>query len=372
MSDRDSPLLLTPGPLTTAASTRDAMSRDWGSRDRAFIDLNARVRGALVGIAEAAETHVCVPVQGSGTFAIEATLGTVIPRDGKLLALVNGAYGKRIAKICAVAAIPCTTRDWKETDPVAPAAVAAALAGQPDVTHVAVVHCETTTGILNPIEEIADVVAAAGRSLVIDAMSTFGAIPLSAREVPFDAVVASSNKCLEGAPGVGFAILRRKALQSAQGNARSLSLDLYEQWQGFERNGQWRFTPPTHVMAALDCAIELHTAEGGARGRGARYRANCKILVEGMRRLGFETVLPDALQAPIIVTFRTPRDPSFEFETFYDRLARRGFVIYPGKLTELDTFRIGCIGQVTPDDMRAAVAAVRDTLNEMGVTECAP
>ena len=364
------PLLLTPGPLTTSAETKAAMLRDWGSRDKAFIAINARVRERLIEIAGGAGSHVCVPIQGSGTFAIEATVGTLLPRDGKMLVLVNGAYGKRIAKICAVMGRACATIETAEDVPNDPAALDAALTADPAITHVAAIHCETTSGILNPIEAIAEVTKRHGRGLIIDAMSAFGAIPLDARAVPFDALVASSNKCLEGVPGMGFAIIRRQALEGSAGNAHALSLDLHAQWVAMEGNGQWRFTPPTHVIAAFDQALAEHAAEGGVAGRGARYRRNRQVLVKGMRGLGFETLLPDILQAPIIVTFHNPTDPAFAFEVFYDHLRRRGYAIYPGKLTVADSFRIGCIGRLDEDDMRGALAAIEDSLREMAVTQC--
>jgi len=366
------PFLLTPGPLTTSRTVKEAMLRDWGSRDGAFIALNARIRTRLEELAGGVGTHVTVPVQGSGTFAVEAMIGTLLPRDGALLVLVNGAYGKRIVRMAEVMGRRVSAIETAEDQPVDVAALDRALAGDSAITHVAVVHCETTSGILNPIGDVAAVVARHGRRLLIDSMSAFGALPLDARDVPFDAVAASANKCLEGVPGVGFVIVRRDALADAKGNAHSLSLDLHDQWRGFEANAQWRFTPPTHVLSALSQAMDEHEAEGGVEGRGGRYAANCRILVEGMRALGFQTLLPDGLQAPIIVTFRMPADPAFVFETFYDRLRDKGFVIYPGKLTVADSFRIGCIGRLGETEMRAALAAIRTTLDEMGVRSGAP
>ncbi len=372
MGTRTEPILLTPGPLTTSRGTKAAMLRDWGSRDTEFIALNARVRARLVDIAGGGESHVCVPVQGSGTFAIEAAVGTLVPRNGKMLVLVNGAYGRRIARICDAIGRAYTTLETTEDTPNDPAALDSALAADGAITHVAAIHCETTSGILNPIEEIAAIVAGHGRSLVIDAMSAFGAIELDARKTPFDAVVASANKCLEGVPGVGFAVIRADTLARAEGNAPSLSLDLHDQWRAMEGNGQWRFTPPTHVLAALDQALDEHATEGGVAGRGARYRQNCRVLVDGMRGLGFETLLPDELQAPIIVTFHTPADANFDFGAFYDHLNRRGYVIYPGKLTVADSFRIGCIGKVFEADMRGVLGAIEETLGMMGVETRAP
>jgi 2-aminoethylphosphonate-pyruvate transaminase len=366
------PWLLTPGPLTTSATVKEAMLRDWGSRDEAFIAMNARLRDRLVGLANAEADHVCVPMQGSGTFAIEATIGTLLPKDGKLLVLVNGAYGKRMVRIALTMGRAVMAVETAEDTPVSPDALHARLQSEPLVTHVAVVHCETTSGILNPVEQVAEVCASHRRALIIDAMSTFGALPLDARKLPFEAAVASAGKCLEGVPGVGFAIVRRDALERARGNAHSLSLDLEDQWRGFATNGQWRFTPPTHVLAALDRALDELAAEGGVEGRLTRYRRNHAVLVDGMAALGFQPLLPPPLQGPIIVTFLRPADPAFVFENFYALLRRKGFVIYPGKLTVADSFRIGCIGRLGEVEMRAAVAAVRATLGEMGVVSGAP
>ena len=359
--------LLTPGPLTTSFTVKQAMLRDWGSRDKKFIALNARIRDKLVQIAGGGGDYTCVPVQGSGTFAIEATLGTLLPRDGRLLVLVNGAYGERmmkIAKYMGRSAIALSCAEDRTPDLTS---LETLLAEDAAITHVAAVHCETTSGILNPIREIADIVAKHGRGLIIDAMSAFGAIPLDVGEVTCDAVVASSNKCLEGVPGMGYAIIRRSVLEGCEGNAHSLALDLYDQWRGFEANAQWRFTPPTHVLAAFDQAVAEFEEEGGVAARNGRYSENRRTLVAGMREMGFETLLPDELQAPIIVTFHMPADPKFDFAAFYDKLAARGYVIYPGKLTVAPTFRIGCIGQLQKQDMEDALAVIRETVDEMGV-----
>ncbi len=370
--ERSAPLLLTPGPLTTAIATRRAMLADWGSRDAAFIALTARVRARLAELVGGGDSHVCVPLQGSGTFAIEATLGTLVPRDGKALILVNGAYGRRMAKILERLGRRYETLETAEDAPPDAEAVAARLSSDPAITHVAAVHCETTSGILNPIAAIAAAVAGQGRRLIIDSMSAFGGIPFDVRRVPCEAVVASSNKCLEGVPGLAFAVVRRDALAGSSGNAHSISLDLHDQWRAMEGNGQWRFTPPTQVLAALDQALALLEVEGGVPARHARYTANCRVLIEGLRRLGFETLLPGALQAPIIVTVRMPADPAFCFDAFYDGLRERGFVIYPGKLTEAPSFRIGCIGDVFPKDMEAAVAAIAAVMAGLGVASGAP
>lgn len=363
----DEPLLLTPGPLTTSRSVKEAMLRDWGSRDAAFIAMNRRVQQRLVELAGSLGTHVAVLLQGSGTFGVEAMLGTMVPATGKVLILINGAYGHRMAQICGRIGRAHATLEWPEDAPVDPAAVAPALAADPAITHVAVVYCETTSGMLNPVAAVAAAVKAAGRRLLLDAMSAFGALPCDAREIHYDALVSSFNKDLEGVPGATFVICRQSALEAAAGNAHSVVLDLHDQWQFMEKTGQWRFTPPTHVVAAFDRALEEHAAEGGVSGRGARYRRNCQALIEGMRAMGFRTLLPDALQAPIIVTFHKPSDPRFDFNVLYEKLASRGYLIYPGKLTKIDSFRIGCIGRLDDEDVRGALAAIRDALTEMGV-----
>jgi 2-aminoethylphosphonate-pyruvate transaminase len=303
---------------------------------------------------------------------VEATIGTLVPRDGRLLVLVNGAYGRRMVRIAEVAGRSVTSLNWSEDEVVDAQALDRALVAEPAISHVAVVHCETTSGILNPLQDVADVCARHQRPLLIDAMSSFGALPIDVRATPFVAVMASANKCLEGVPGVGFALIRREALTAAKGNAPSLSLDLYDQWQGLEANGQWRFTPPTHVLAAFDQALNEHAAEGGVAGRGARYRRNHQLLVEGMSALGFAMLVPLPLQAPIIVTFLMPADPRFVFAEFYDRLREKGFAIYPGKLTVAASFRIGCIGRIGEAEIRAALAAIGETMGEMGVASGAP
>lgn len=364
------PYLLTPGPLTTSLTVKQAMLRDYGSRDRGFIDLTARVLERLAAIAGGPGTagdYVAVPMQGSGTFVVEAMLGCFVPPGGKLLIAINGAYGRRMAQICDYHGRDYGVLECAEDTPIDPGQLDRALGDDAAVTHVAVVHCETTSGILNPLEAIAATVAARGRRLLIDAMSAFGALPLEASAIRFDAVVASANKCLEGVPGVGFCIAPEAALAATRGNSPSLALDLHDQWRALQRNGQWRFTPPTQVMLALDRALDEFDQEGGVKGRGRRYRQNCDILIDGMRALGFETLLPDHLQAPIIVTFRMPKHPRFHFETFYDRLREQGYVIYPGKLTVADSFRIGCIGRLGEAEMNGALAAVRAALVASGI-----
>jgi 2-aminoethylphosphonate-pyruvate transaminase len=330
-SETGDPLLLTPGPLTTSKRVKEVMMHDWGSRDAAFLKINREVLEQLPAVVNAGGTHVTVPMQGSGTFAVEAMLTTFVPRTGKVLLLVNGAYGQRAKRICLIAGRRIEVHETAEDTPPDLAVIENALKADPTITHVFAVHCETTSGILNPIFEIGALAERYGRRLLIDAMSAFGALPLDAAQTKFDAVAASSNKCIEGIPGLGFVICRQAALAEAQGNATTLVLDLHDQWQSLARTGQYRFTPPIHVIVSFHQALAEFWAEGGQPGRGKRYAENCRVLIEGMRALGFRTLLPDRLQAPIIVTFHMPEDAKFVFEAFYDRLKERGYVIYPGK-----------------------------------------
>ncbi len=361
------PYLLTPGPLTTSATVKQAMLHDYGSRDNTFININARMLERLVEIVDGAGTHVSVPLQGSGTFVVEAMIGCFVPADGKLLILVNGAYGHRIAKISDYYHREYVIQESAEDVPVDTALLDQTLANDTDISHVVMVYCETTSGILNPIEKISEVVARHERGLLIDAMSAFGALPLSAKQIKFDAVVASSNKCLEGAPGMGFCIARKSAMENTKGNSPSLSLDLYDQWQVMMKTKQWRFTPPTHVLLAFDQALNEFEEEGGVEGRGGRYRSNGDLLISGMREMGFKTLLPDDLQAPIIITFHMPKNPEFDFSSFYDGLRDQGYVIYPGKLTVADSFRMGCIGRLNLDQMQGALDAVKTMLGRFGI-----
>jgi len=364
--DRD-PILLTPGPLTTSLATRSAMLRDWGSWDAAFNGVTAQVRAKLTDVIHAAQTHVCVPMQGSGTFSVEAAINTLVPRDGHVLVLINGAYGKRLARLATMMGRRTATFETADDVPTTAEDVDRLLTRDPTVTHVGLIHCETSTGIENPLRGIAAVVARHGKSLIVDAMSSFGALPIDARDTPFDALIAASGKCVEGPPGMGFVFVRKDVLARCAGHSTSLALDLHDQWAYMEKTTQWRFTPPTHVVVALHSALDQFIAEGGQPARHARYTANFETLVAGMGELGLRVFLPRAIQAPIIVTFHAPADPRYSFKEFYERVRDKGYVLYPGKLTQVETFRVGCIGAIGPAEMRHAVNAVRDTLSEMGI-----
>jgi 2-aminoethylphosphonate-pyruvate transaminase len=363
-----SPLLFTPGPLTTRLETRRAMLEDWGSREPTFIAMTAELRRRLLDLAGGQDSHVAIPIQGSGTFIVEAAIGTLVKPDDVLLVLANGAYGERMIEIARRLGRKVEALRWQEDQAVDPAAVERALAENPALTHVALVHCETTSGLLNPLAAIAAVVARQRRAFMVDAMSSFGALPLDVRQTPITAVLASSNKCLEGVPGIAFAVIEKDAIELAKDVAPSLSLDLYDQWRGFEANGQWRFTPPVQVVAALVEALRVLEAEGGPAARLQRYRNNFRTLAEGMARLGFRLFLDERVQAPIIATFRSPEDARLRFNDLYAALAARGFIIYPGKLTRAQSFRIGCIGALQPEDLRRLVAAIGQIMAERGLS----
>jgi 2-aminoethylphosphonate-pyruvate transaminase len=366
------PILLTPGPLTTSLRTKQAMLNDWGSWDAAFNAITASLRRDLVDIVGGGDEYTWVPLQGSGTFSVEAAIGTVVPRDGKVLVPNNGAYCARIVKICRYLGRAVVDLPVPEDQPATGAIVEAALAADPGITHVAQVHCETGAGVLNELSSIAQVCARRGKGLIVDAMSSFAAIPIDVATVPFDALVAASGKCLEGVPGMGFVIVRKAVLEARAGNAHSLAMDLHDQYVYMEKTTQWRYTPPTHVVAALRTAVDQFKEEGGQPARLARYARNCETLVGGMAELGFRTFLSPAVQAPIIVTFHAPADPAYQFKSFYERTRERGYILYPGKLTQVETFRVGCIGAIDANEMRNVVSAVAQTLHDMGIRQVAP
>ncbi|MCQ0094187.1 2-aminoethylphosphonate--pyruvate transaminase [Roseovarius sp. M141] len=367
------PYLLTPGPLTTSLATKQAMLRDWGSWDDDFRAMTLEMRTRLLDmLGEGQDDFDCVPIQGSGTFAVEAMLASFIPRDGKALVLANGAYGKRSVQTLEYLGRDHVVLDKGDYLPPRGEEVAQILADDPAITHVIAIHCETSSGILNPVEEISQVTYAAGRKLLVDSMSAFGAVDLQPSKIRFEALVSSANKCIEGVPGFGFVIARKAELEAAQGRSHSLSLDVHAQWAHMNKTGQWRFTPPTHVVAAFLVALRAHEEEGGVHGRGARYTRNRDVMVEGMRGLGFETLLKDRWLSPIIVTFFCPADEKFDFDRFYQLMKDKGFIIYPGKLTIVDSFRVGCIGQMDEHVMREVVEAAGASLKEMGVMDATP
>lgn len=361
-------ILFTPGPLTTSRTVKQAMLRDLGSRDHEFIGIVREIRRRLVTLGDAAEAdYTAVLMQGSGTFGLEAVVSSTIPQGGKLLVVVNGAYGRRIVRMASILRIETHVVECLENRKPDLKRLASAIAADPSISMVATVHCETTTGIVNPIREIGRIAHAAGAKYFVDAMSSFGAIPVSLPECHIDYLVSSANKCIEGVPGFAFVLARLDALRQTKGWARSLSLDLYDQWAGLEGNGQFRFTPPTHAILAFHQALLELEAEGGVAARAARYASNYRTLVAGMRKLGFQEYLAEEDQGAVITSFRYPQDPRFDFSGFYDRLNARGYVIYPGKVSDADCFRIGNIGRIFESDVKDLLAAIGETLDAMGV-----
>ena len=359
--------LLTPGPLTVAPEVKAEMLSDRSPNAARHRELTEDVRRYCLELCNGADTHVCVPIQGSATYAIEAGLQTLMPRDGRLLVIQNGFYGLRLRELAEGLGLDVTTLELPMLPLPTRADIAGALAADPGITHVLLCHAETGTGVLNPIDEVAAVVRDHGRRLLVDAVASFGAFPIDVAALDAEAVFVSPNKCLESVPGIAMVIVKRAALEAAAGRSRSVVLDLHAQWRFFEDVGWWRWTPPTHVVAALAKACERHRGEGGAAKRLERYRRNWRRLVEGLRARGFRTLLPDEAAAPIIATFHDPDDPGYSFEALYAALERRNIVIFPGRLTATGTFRIGVMGDLVASDMEVILAAMDEALAEIGV-----
>lgn len=354
-------LLLTPGPLATSETVKKAMMADWCTWDTDYnIQIVQDIRKRLVQLATNSrpEDYTCVLLQGSGTFAVESTLTSSVTENDKILILCNGAYGKRMVDITRQAKLPYACLTWMETETVCPAQVNDYLQQHPDITHVSFVHCETTTGILNPIQELCEIIKSHHKILIIDTISSFGGIPLDIADLKIDFMVGSANKCIQGVPGFGFVIANKAALSLCKGVSHSLSLDLYDQWNTMEeQTGKWRFTSPTHVVRAFKQAMDELEIEGGIQARNLRYRKNHQILMEGMRKLGYTSLLSADVQSPIITSFLYP-NRLFRFETFYNQLKEKGFIIYPGKISDNETFRIGTIGHVFPEDFQRLINTI--------------
>ena len=356
-------ILLTPGPLSTSKGVRNAMLRDWCTWDTDYNEgIVQNIRRRLVEHATTnTKAYTTVLMQGSGSFAVEACLGTAVPKNGKVLIPSNGAYGKRIVEMAKVLGIDHIEMALPETAVFDPVEISAMLVRDPDITHVAIVHCETTTGILNPLKELSGVVKGMGKVLIVDAMSSFGGMPMDIDKLDIDFLISSANKCIQGVPGFGFVIAKRDVLKKCEGNARSLCLDLVGQWRDMDKSGKWRYTSPTHVVRAFYQALDELRAEGGISARYKRYCTNHRVLVDGMRGLGFTTLLDDKVQSPIITSFLYP-DDKFVFKTFYEAVKARGFVLYPGKISQAETFRVGNIGEVYPHDMHRLIDVIKEVI----------
>ncbi|AGH81919.1 2-aminoethylphosphonate--pyruvate transaminase [Psychromonas sp. CNPT3] len=357
-------LLLTPGPLSTSQSVRQAMLKDWCTWDdqynKEIVDV---IRHKLVKLATTHDNYTCVLMQGSGTASVEATIGSALGPQDKLLVIDNGAYGARIGQIAQYLKINYVTLQHKETQTVDLQQFEAMLNRDTSITHVAMVHCETTTGMLNPLQQFCEIAKKHNKIVIVDAMSSFGGIVMDIGELEIDFMISSANKCIQGVPGFGFIIAKKSAMQACKDQARSLTLDLYAQWQCMQENhGKWRFTSPTHTVRAFYQALLELAQEGGIIQRQNRYQTNQQRLVKGMRELGFETLLNDALHSPIITSFYSPRASDYQFKRFYEQLKETGFVIYPGKVSDADCFRIGNIGEVYPDDITRLLSAIKKVM----------
>ncbi|WP_321332380.1 2-aminoethylphosphonate--pyruvate transaminase [uncultured Bacteroides sp.] len=354
-------LLLTPGPLSTSKTVKAAMLRDWCTWDDDYnLNIVQEIRHRLVALAtQNREGYTSVLLQGSGTYVVESVIGTVVPASGKLLIIANGAYGMRMIQIAQTLRIAYEAYTLPEVNMPDTDHIKQILENMPDITHVAVVHSETTTGMMNPVRKIATLAQQYNKTTIVDAMSSFGGVVMDIDEWGIDYIISSANKCIQGVPGFGFVVARKEKIAQCKNQARSLSLDLYDQWATMEKgNGKWRFTSPTHVVRAfLQALVELEE-EGGVEKRQKRYVENQKTLVCGMRELGFETLLPDTMQSHIITSFLSPSSEKYEFLKFYHLLKENGFIIYPGKVAQSETFRIGDIGEVYPKDIENLINVI--------------
>jgi 2-aminoethylphosphonate-pyruvate transaminase len=373
MTRRHESYLLTPGPLTTSRAVKEAMLFDRSPNSAEMVEMVRGIRRYLVEIAGGTGSYECVPVQGSGTYACEAAFQTLIPRAGsRVMVIENGFYGTRLSELLEGIGIDTVRLERPMLPPPTGDDVEAALDANPGVTHLTFCHCDTGTGVLNPLDEIAEVCRARGVGVLVDAIASFGGFEIDVPGLGLEAVMLSPNKCMEGVPGIGFVIVRRSTLEAAKGRSPSFCLDLHAQWSFLEETGWFRFTPPTHVLLAFAQAVEQHEAEGGVAARHARYQHNWRRLVDGLRQEGFKTLLPDEHASPIIATFHDPDDPNYSFPKFYEAMHRRGFVIFPGRLTTAHTFRIGCMGDLTEGDMGLIIQAVRDSMAELDVRNTQP
>ncbi|NOU46107.1 MAG: 2-aminoethylphosphonate--pyruvate transaminase [Bacteroidales bacterium] len=361
-------LLFTPGPLTTSTTVKEAALIDLGSRDSAFIAIVQQIRQKLLALAHVeSPNYEAVIIQGSGTFGIESTITSAIPASGMLLNIVNGAYGRRMSQIARIHHIPLIELMYDENQLPDLTVIETLITENPEITHIAVVHGETTTGLLNPIEEIGEIAHRLKKTFIVDAMSTFGAYDIDMRALKISYLISSSNKCIEGIPGFSYVLAKRIELEKCKKNVRSLSLDLYDQWSGLNTNGQFRFTPPVHALLAFNEALIELENEGGIEARAQRYADNNALLIGGMEKLGFTLYLSPDVRSYIITSFLYPGHPDFSFEVFYSKLNDMGFVIYPGKLSKVDCFRIGNIGQLYPVDIQNLIDAVEKVIHEMNI-----
>lgn len=372
--------LLIPGPVTTRPEVRAAMAEDIAPWDNDFRPVLAEVQARLLPIAGGIPgTHAALVLQGCGHFITEAALRSYMApighaRAGRILIPAIGAYADRMKRLATEAGRDVVSLTLPDQVPADPAAVAAALAADPTITHVGAVYSETGTGVIHDVAALGAVVRAAGRRMIVDAVSAFGALPLDLSAQPeIDAVVFTSNKCFEGLPGLGFAVCCLEGLEANKGNAGSWSFDLQSIHEMNLRSpGSFRFTPPVQVLSAFRVALDIYEAEGGRPARHAGYQANVDALYTGIQRLGLSPYVPRQHQGPVVMNTHAPNDPAWNLQTFVDGLKRRGFLISNFYNTPTPSFRVGCIGAITPEDMNQFVAAIDEVLNEMQVRNRSP
>ena len=357
-------ILLNPGPANTSPRVRQALVMpDLCHREPEFFEVMRDCRRRLVEVLGIAATFDAVLFTGSGTAAVEAALASIVPRERAVLIVNNGVYGERMLKIARAHEIPAQALTYDVTTPVDPADVTRTLRAHPEISHVAVVHHETTTGLLNPVEAVADAAAAEGRRVIVDAMSSLFGEPLDVAREGIDVVTASANKCLQGIPGISFVLARRSALAALKGRPpRSVYLDLHNHWAMQEQDNT-PFTPAVQVLHAMREAL-LELAEEGIAERIARYAENARVLRRGMAALGFSILVPEGARSTILTTFRLT--PGLAYEPLHDAMKRRGYVIYAGQ-GDIRTyaFRVANMGTLTPKDMTAVVDAFAASLEEL-------
>lgn len=357
--------LLTPGPLTTTEAVKKEMLFDRCTWDDEYKSITQKIRKELLDIGNVnEEDYTAVLMQGSGTFAVESVITSTVGEKDKLLIIANGAYGERIGQIAEHISLNHVIYNNEYDEHPDMDKVKEILDKDTEITHIAMVHCETTTGILNPIEDLSVIAKEYNKTLIIDAMSSFGGIPIDIKALGIDYLISSANKCIQGVPGFGFVIAKKEKLEKCKGISRSLSLDLYDQYKGMDKDGKWRFTSPTHVVAAFSKALDELKEEGGVEGRYNRYKNNNLVLRKKLKEIGIESYIEEEKQSPIITTFAFPTD-AFSLNEFYSFIKERGFVIYPGKLTDVDTFRIGNIGEIYEEDINKLCEIIEEYVKGM-------
>lgn len=358
--------LLTPGPLTTTDTVKREMMADHCTWDDDYKQITQKIRAKLLELAHVSEKDYTVALmQGSGSFGVESILTSAVGEDDTLLIIANGAYGERMADIAEHAKLNYLVYRVEYDRIPSADEVARLLSQHPEITHVAMVHSETTSGILNDIASVTNVVKSAGKTMIVDAMSSFGGVDIPVGKLGIDFIVSSANKCIQGVPGFSFIICRRDSLAACEGNARILSLDLYDQWKTMEKDGKWRFTSPTHTVLAFAKALEELDEEGGIPARSKRYYDNNRLLISEMKKMGIRPYIDNEYQGPIITTFFYPEHHQFSFQEMYEYIKDRGYAIYPGKVTDADTFRIGNIGEIYEEDILKLTAIFKDFFAQM-------